>query len=121
MWYVAAHTGLVCHNAAERPTNVLVTLAHGVGHKVTGGISLELTNEQFACAANVTQFTVSRLMNQWQRNGLIVKNRGKVLLRCPERLFAECSGKSAAGRRGSGRTSTSSLPGTARIFTKMRP
>jgi hypothetical protein len=35
----------------------------------------------------VTPFTTSRLISEWQRSGALVKRRGKVLLRSPERLF----------------------------------
>ena len=37
--------------------------------------------------ANITLFTTSRLLNQWQRAGLLVKSYGKILLRSPERLL----------------------------------
>jgi CRP-like cAMP-binding protein len=40
-----------------------------------------------AIAANITPFTTSRLLNEWRRNGAVVKTRGKILLRFPQRLF----------------------------------
>ncbi len=46
-----------------------------------GGLEVEVTNEDLAAATNLTLFTVSRLLSGWQRNGAIVKTRGKVLLR----------------------------------------
>ena len=85
-WYLAAHTSLVSHSAEQRLAQVLVTLAHGFGHKVRGGTCVELTNEQLANAANVTPFTASRILSAWQRNGAVVKSRGQLLLRSPERL-----------------------------------
>jgi CRP-like cAMP-binding protein len=93
-WYVAAHTGLVCDSAEQRLARVLVTLAQGLGRRVSGGIRLELTNEQLANAANVTTFTASRILNQWQRNGAIVKSRCEVLLRFPEQLLPASAGSS---------------------------
>ncbi|MGD0470232.1 MAG: Crp/Fnr family transcriptional regulator [Terriglobales bacterium] len=86
-WYVAAHTSLVTHSAEQRLAQVLVTLAHGLGHQVSGGTRIELTNEQLANAANVTTFTASRILSTWQRNGILVKTRGQLLLRSPEQLF----------------------------------
>lgn len=86
-WYVAAHTSLVTHSAEQRLAQVLVTLARGLGHKVSGGTRIELTNEQLANAANITPFTVSRILSTWQRSGVLVKTRGKLLLRFPEQLF----------------------------------
>jgi len=86
-WYLAAHTSLVSHTAEQRLAHVLVTLARGLGHKVSGGTRVELTNEQLASAANVTPFTASRILSSWHRNGAVVKSRGGILLRSPEQLL----------------------------------
>jgi CRP-like cAMP-binding protein len=48
---------------------------------------VNVTNEELASAENVTIFTASRLLSEWQRNGAIVKSRGNILLRSPERLL----------------------------------
>ncbi len=85
-YYVATHTALVSNTARERLARVLVNFAKGIGHEVRGGIQLEVTNEDLANEANVTVFTASRLLSEWQRNGAIVKSRGKILLRSPELL-----------------------------------
>jgi CRP-like cAMP-binding protein len=58
-----------------------------IGQEAPGGVALQITNEELANAANVTAFTASRLMSQWRRDRALVKRRGKVLLRSPERLF----------------------------------
>jgi CRP-like cAMP-binding protein len=50
------------------------------------GIEVDVTHEELANAANVTPFTASRALNEWQRNRIVKKLRGKVLLRSPERL-----------------------------------
>jgi len=86
-WHLAAHIGLACHTSRQRVAHVLVTLARTIGKEVVGGTALQITNEELANAANVTPFTASRLMSQWQRDRALVKRRGKVLLRSPERLF----------------------------------
>jgi len=85
-YYVATHTALVSSSARERLAKILVNFANGIGQKVPGGVQLEVTNEELANEANVTVFTASRLLSEWQRNGALVKSRGKVLLRSPERL-----------------------------------
>jgi CRP-like cAMP-binding protein len=87
IWYLAAHTSLVSHTAEQRLAQVLTTLTRGFGHKVPGGTCLELTNEQLANAANVTIFTASRVLNTWQRKGVVVKTRRHLLLRLPEQLL----------------------------------
>jgi CRP-like cAMP-binding protein len=46
-------------------------------------------NEDLASGANVTLFTVSRILSKWQREGILHKRRGKVILRQPELLAGE--------------------------------
>jgi CRP-like cAMP-binding protein len=86
-WYLASHLGLVSHTARQRLAHVLVSLANGIGEKRPDGIHLDITNDQLANTANITLFTASRLLSEWQRNGAVLKGRGKVLLRRPQDLF----------------------------------
>jgi CRP/FNR family transcriptional regulator, nitrogen oxide reductase regulator len=86
-WHLSSYVGLACHSSRHRIAFVLVTLARTIGQKVPGGIVVQITNEDLANAANVTPFTASRLMSEWQRDHALVKRRGKVLLCSPERLF----------------------------------
>lgn len=86
-WYMASHLGLVCHTARQRLAHVLVSLASGIGRKRPDGTYLEITNEQLANTANITLFTASRLLSEWQRSGAVLKTRGRILLRHPEQLF----------------------------------
>ena len=86
-WYLATHEALVSHTARERLARVLACLAETMGKKIVDGFEFDATNEELASAANVTPFTASRLLSEWQRNGAVVKRRGKILLRSPEGLF----------------------------------
>jgi CRP-like cAMP-binding protein len=86
-FYVTTHVALACHAAPQRLAAILLNLAQGVGQKVPSGIELDVTNEELAQAANVTHFTTSRLLNHWQRQGALVKTRGKILLLSPENLL----------------------------------
>ena len=86
-WHLTSHIGLACHTVRQRAAQVLVTLARTIGQETPGGVELQITNEELANAANITPFTASRLMSKWQRDRALVKRRGKVLLRSPERLF----------------------------------
>ena len=88
-WYLTAHVGLTCHTAAQRFAAVLVTLARTVGQIGPRGMEVEATNEELANAAAVTKFTASRLMSEWQRSGVILKERGKVVISSPERLLSQ--------------------------------
>jgi CRP-like cAMP-binding protein len=90
-WFIAAHVALVCEGAQQRLAGVLASLASGIGRNVTGGIKLELTNEQLANAANVSVFTASRFISRWQRDKILRKTRGTIVLYSPERLRQQCS------------------------------
>jgi CRP/FNR family transcriptional regulator, nitrogen oxide reductase regulator len=86
-WYVATHVALTSHSARKRLGGILVCLAGLIGQKVPGGLEFDATNEELASAANITQFTASRLLSEWQRNLALQKRRGKVLLCSPEKLL----------------------------------
>jgi CRP-like cAMP-binding protein len=85
-WYFADHVALSCHTARQRLAQVLVRLAGVIGQKVPGGVEFDATNEELASAANITPFTASRLISEWQMSRAVVKRRGKILLRSAERL-----------------------------------
>jgi CRP/FNR family transcriptional regulator, nitrogen oxide reductase regulator len=86
-WHLTSHIGLACCTARQRVAQTLVALARSVGQEGSGGIALHITNEDLANAANVTPFTASRLISEWQRSRVLEKRRGKVVLRWPERLL----------------------------------
>jgi CRP-like cAMP-binding protein len=86
-WQLTSHIGLACHTVRQRAAQVLMTLARTIGKETSSGVELQITNEELANAASITSFTASRLMSKWQRDRALVKRRGKVLLRSPERLF----------------------------------
>lgn len=86
-WQLSSHVGLASFTARQRVAEALVTLARSIGQETAGGIALHITNEELANAANVTPFTVSRLISEWQRSRVLEKRRGKVVLRSPERLL----------------------------------
>jgi CRP-like cAMP-binding protein len=85
-WYLADHIALSCHTARQRLAQVLIRLAGVIGQKVPGGVEFDATNEELASAANITPFTASRLISEWQMSRAVVKRRGKILLRSVERL-----------------------------------
>lgn len=79
-WYVAAHAALTSQTARERLANIILGYAPSIGRKVNGGIELDVTNEELAEAANITFYTTSRIVSEWQRRGAIRKHRGKIIL-----------------------------------------
>jgi CRP-like cAMP-binding protein len=72
--------------AGKRVARALDGWVRSVGKKVEEGLMLHINNEELANQANVTIFTVSRLLSEWQRKGLLVKSRGKVVIRTPVAL-----------------------------------
>jgi CRP-like cAMP-binding protein len=86
---IANQVALSCHSARQRLAEVLVGMASGVGRRSSDGIEVTVRNEELAAVANVTTFTVSRTMSEWQRAGLLSKSRGKVLMPLPERLLLQ--------------------------------
>ena len=91
IYYRAAHASLICNSAPQRLARILANLAEGIGHEVPGGVELDIRNEELANEANVSVFTASRLLSAWQREGILLKRRGKVLLRFPNRLWQNIS------------------------------
>jgi CRP-like cAMP-binding protein len=68
---------------------MLVSLASGIGKDGPEGIEIHVGNEDLAAGANVTTFTVSRALATWQREGVLTKVRGRILLRKPELLVTK--------------------------------
>ena len=89
--YKIAHVAATSQTARQRLALVLGTIAGGIGREVEEGVEVNVRNEELANEANVTVFTASRFLNEWQREGILVKTRGKILLRSPEDLLRRAS------------------------------
>ncbi|WP_263367073.1 Crp/Fnr family transcriptional regulator [Edaphobacter bradus] len=79
--YRDLHVAVSHETASERVERVLEKATREIGQKVPGGIELMIRNEELANQANVTVFTVSRLLSEWQRKGLLVKGRGRIVMK----------------------------------------
>ena len=84
--YQISHVSATGQTARQRLALVLGAMAGGMGHKVEEGVEVSVRNEDLADEANVTVFTASRFLNEWQREGILVKTRGKIVLRSPQAL-----------------------------------
>jgi CRP-like cAMP-binding protein len=82
-WSISTQISLSSNDARGRIANLLASLACGIGKATSDGVELTITNEDVAGGANVTPFTVSRALSEWQRAGVLTKGRGKVLLHKP--------------------------------------
>jgi len=85
--YQVSRVSSTSQTARQRLALVLGAMAAGMGHKVEEGVEVAVRNEDLADEANVTVFTASRFLNEWQREGILVKTRGKIVLRSPQALL----------------------------------
>lgn len=86
-WAISARISLMSDDATGRIANLMLSLACGIGRIGPDGVEIRVGNEDLAAGANVTPFTVSRTLSEWQREGILTKGRGKLLLRRPELLM----------------------------------
>ena len=84
--FVQRHERLVANNATERVAHALSRLG-AESIKTAAGIDVRISNEQLAALADVSAFTVSRVLQQWEREGAVKKRRGAVRILDPEGLL----------------------------------
>jgi len=60
--------------------------ANGIGTQ-SDGIDVQITNEQLASLADVSPFTVCRVLSDWERRGALKKRRMSVQVLAPEELL----------------------------------
>jgi CRP-like cAMP-binding protein len=77
--------------AEQRLMRILLKSARQIGRMGPEGIALDLTNEQLAEAAQVSLFTASRQLSEWEDRGILKKSRGKILLYAPHHLVEQIS------------------------------
>lgn len=72
----------------RRIARTLLRLAHQTGRRVEEGvlIDLPLSRQDLAEMIGTTQFTVSRVLSDWERRGLVEAGRARVVLRHPHQL-----------------------------------
>jgi len=76
-------------NAQQRLARMLVASARQIGRAGSKGIEIDLTNEQLSEMAEVSLFTASRQLSEWQGQGILARGRGRIVLRAPERLVSQ--------------------------------
>ncbi len=86
--FAERHIALVSKPAQERLAFALTSLGSQTGHIVPSGVEIDVKNVELASLADVSSFTASRLLQEWERKGAVEKSRGKVLIRSPEKLLA---------------------------------
>lgn len=80
---------LMSGTAEQRVARALTKLGVRIGTPAHSSIDIQIKNEQLASLADVSPFTVSRVLKRWQRDGFISKSRGIVRILSPEQLLVE--------------------------------
>ena len=86
--FAARHEALISASAPERLARALSDLGMQSGGRSAHGIDIRIKNEQLAALADVSPFTASRQLQEWDRKGTIKKRRGAVCIIDPDGLLA---------------------------------
>jgi CRP/FNR family transcriptional regulator, nitrogen oxide reductase regulator len=81
---------LATERVERRLARALLRLAGQAGRKAPAGIliDLALTRQDLAEMTGATRFTVSRMLSEWEGQGLIEASRERVLIKRPHHLVA---------------------------------
>lgn len=74
---------LATEKVERRIARSLLRLLAQMGTKVDGGIELSFTRQDLAEMSGTTLYTVSRVLSEWERQGLVETGRERVLIRNP--------------------------------------
>jgi CRP/FNR family transcriptional regulator, nitrogen oxide reductase regulator len=81
---------LATERVERRLAHTLLRLASQTGKKIPEGvwIDLPLTRQDLAEMTGTTLYTVSRLLSQWEAQGLIIADRERIVIRFPHGLVS---------------------------------
>jgi CRP-like cAMP-binding protein len=85
--FAARHEALMDATAPERLARALSDLGLKGGTRSPEGIDVQINNQQLAALADVSAFTASRQLQQWEREGAVEKRRGAVRIIDPDGLL----------------------------------
>lgn len=74
---------LATEKVERRIARALLRLAAQMGTKIDGGIELTFTRQELAEMSGTTLYTVSRVLSEWERQGLVEAGRERVVIRNP--------------------------------------
>ncbi|MFN8497896.1 MAG: Crp/Fnr family transcriptional regulator [Anaerolineae bacterium] len=79
---------LATERAERRIARALTRLARQMGRRVENGILIDmpLSRQDLAELTGTTLYTVSRVLSQWEQQGIVESGRERILLRVPHRL-----------------------------------
>ena len=74
---------LATEKVERRIARAMLRMAAQMGTKTEGGIEISFTRQDLAEMTGTTLYTVSRVLSEWERQGLVEAGRERVLLRNP--------------------------------------
>src|SRR5215217_132432 len=74
---------LATEKVERRIARSLLRLVAQMGSKTKGGIELTFTRQDLAEMSGTTLYTVSRVLSEWERQGLVEAGRERVVIRNP--------------------------------------
>jgi CRP-like cAMP-binding protein len=81
---------LASERVAQRIARALLRLVRQTGRKVEGGVLIDmpLSRQDLAAMTGTTLFTVSRVLAEWESQGIIESGRERVVIKRPHGLVA---------------------------------
>lgn len=79
-WLIGMYSALAVDPAEKRLAYILLEYVSSIGRRTPDGFELDITNEELANAAIIIPYTASRLIQRWEKIGVIHKSRGKIVL-----------------------------------------
>jgi len=79
---------LATEKVERRIARALLRLAAQMGTKLDEGIELSFTRQDLAEMSGTTLYTVSRILSEWERHGLVEAGRERVLIRNPHAVVS---------------------------------
>lgn len=74
---------LATEKVERRIARALLRLAAQMGDKIEGSIEFDFTRQDLAEMSGTTLYTVSRVLSEWKRQGLVEAGRERVVIRNP--------------------------------------
>jgi CRP/FNR family transcriptional regulator, nitrogen oxide reductase regulator len=90
----ARYRELATERVQQRIARTLLRLASQSGQKAAGGVELSLSRQDLAEMSGTTLYTVSRVLAEWERDGLIDSGREQVRILQPHGLVRVAEGLS---------------------------
>jgi CRP-like cAMP-binding protein len=88
----ARYRELATERVQQRIARTLLRLASQSGQKGEQGIELSLSRQDFAEMSGTTLYTVSRVLTEWERQGLVSSGRGHIRILNPHGLVRLAEG-----------------------------